>query len=576
VTRLLWSIWTIGLLAQLFAQEPSLSMTVDRNPVGLGERFRLTISLEGSRGDIIPPALDDFQIIAGPSVSNQMSIVNGRTSSSTSHVYFLSPKTQGEFTLSPAKARTSKATLESSGLTIKVTEGKGKAAQTPQASSSGSENCFIRIYVDKNKVSKGEHLVATYVLYNRYQGFELMDYEFPSVSGFWKEDIELGEIQWADEYENVGGRAFKKAVMGRQVLFPQKSGELSIGPFELTARVGRSFFRSGQEIKKRSNTVTVQVDPLPSAPGGFQGAVGQFQLEASLEPREVLANEPITLKMTISGNGNLQLVEPPELDVPGDFERYDPEVKKRLKTNGSGVSGSKTFEYLLIPRYAGTYDLEAIDWVYFDPKKKDYIRKQAGPFTITVEGNGEASPATGPVVTRKQDVESVGSDIRYIHDSEWSSDGGGNQLAGTTWQWAGITAPFLILGLFIAYRRRQDELSADVVGYRKRQAGKVASRHLKDAKKALDKGVDSESYLALYQAMNEYGSQKFSIPMAELDHQRIRQAFEELGLDASIMNRWMAGLEACEMARYAPSGVRSPQELFTDISGLIGEIEGAL
>jgi len=567
-----------------FSQAPGLAMKVDRNPVNVNERFRLEITLEGAQGEIIPPALSDFNIIGGPSVSSQMSWVNGQMSNSLSHTYFLSPKKVGSFEIPPAKANTKAGSLQSKPLSIEVKEGNGQSQQqqqsNPSSSSSAatqtitsSEECFVRILTDKRKVVKGEPFSVSYVLYNRYQGFDLTNYEFPSLSGFWKEEIKLDQIQWEPSYEEIDGKNYQKAYFVRQVLIPQRSGELEIGPFIIEARVGRSIFRQGTPIRISSNVLKIQVADLPAAPLGYTGGVGDLNFKVSVDRNELMANEALNLTITVSGNGNLPLLETPKLDFPSDFEVYDPKVSDKSVRNAAGISGSKTYEYLIIPRYPGSYDLKALEFSYYNPARGRYQSQQSEAIHIEVlrdDGSGDNGAAR---MSRKEDVSSTGDDIRHIHSGNKDLKEKGESFSGSAGHWAGLLSPFFLLGAFLFYRRRQEKMDADPMGNKQRTAAKTATRYLKEAKKKLQAGQEHEFYITLYQAMNDYISHKHQIPMGQMTKEKIHEELDAAGVDRGTIAGWIHALSDCEMARYAPVNRAAPQALYEQVASLIALME---
>ena len=574
----------ISICAISWAQTAALSMKADRSPVGLNERFRLIISLDGVQGEIIPPDLKDFNIVGGPSVSSSMSWINGQMSNSLSHTYFLSPKRIGTFTIPPAKAQSKAGSMESRTLSIEVVEGNN-AGQQPQQQAqqsapsntqetiTNSEECFVKILTDKRKAVKGEPITVSYVLYNRYHGFELTSYEFPTLSGFWKEEIKLNTIQWEQSYEQINGKDYQKAYFVRQVLIPQRSGELEIGPFILEARVGRSFFRQGTPIRITSNVLKINVSELPPAPESFTGGVGKLDFNVKLDRTELMANEAINLTITVSGKGNIPLVEAPKLNFPSDFEVYDPKVIDKSIRNAAGISGSKTYEYLIIPRYPGSYDIEALEISYYDPDKRRYETETSEAIHIEVLRDDGSDAGSATRISRKEDVSSLGSDIRHIRKDTKDMKPRSYSFAGSFGHLAALLSPFLLLAVFLVVRRRKERSDADPLGTRQRSAAKTAARYLKEAKKKLQAGQEQEFYITLYQAMNDYISHKYQIPLAQMTKEKIHEELDSTGVDRGTISGWQRALADCEMARYAPSAQAAPQALYEQVESLIALLE---
>jgi hypothetical protein len=431
----------------------------------------------------------------------------------------------------------------------------------------------VRILTDKRKAVKGEPITVSYVLYNRYQGFELQDYEFPQLSGFWKEEIKMSNIQWEPRYEEIDGRNYQKAYFAKQVLIPQRTGTMEIGPFEIEATVGRSFFRQGTPIRVKSNILKIEVASLPSAPASFTGGVGTLDFELDIDRTEIKANEAINLTITVSGKGNIPLVEAPIIEFPKDFEVYDPKVSDKSVRNAAGISGSKVFEYLIIPRYAGTYEMDAIEFSYYNPKTERFETEKSSPIVITVEKDNSEDGTDGPRVMRKEDVSSIGDDIRHIKKEANDLVLRGEQFTGSFGHVAGMLSPFILLAGFVFARRRQEKLDADPMASKQRGAAKTAAKYLKEAKKNLQAGHEKDFYITLYQAMNDYISHKYQIPMALMTKEKIHEELDAAGVDRGTIGGWQRALADCEMARYAPSSGAAPEALYEQVESLIALIE---
>ncbi len=583
--RILFTYLFIALISLgTFAQEGQLTMTVNKMPVTVGERFKLTIALSGTTGSIVPPTFNGFTIHTGPIVSSQSSWGTGKGFSQTSsHSYYLIPEKAGTFSIPPARAQTKDGNLKSEELKVEVVKNNaGNStgnANTPNSSTTKSTgDCFVRMYTNKEKAVVGEPIVITYWLYNRYPRFDLKQHEqLPQHSGFWKEDQLVENPQWGQKNERIDGKDFQKAHLATQVLIPQRSGNLKLGQYKAQVAVGsrRSFFMNRMELT--SNNVSVDIAPLPGGKtNAFTGAVGNLSLSVNVDRKEVDVNEAINLTVSLNGKGNLALVNELELDLPDEFEVYDPKTKDNIKVSGGGMSGSRSFEYLIIPRYPGDYDIPPIEFQYYDYSKKKYITKESQALEIIVNGEAGAPADAGARVVRKEDVSSLGSDIRHIRSEGIALTPEGELFPGSWKHIGGVSIPFILLGLFLVYRKRQDTLDADVSGSLRRKAGKVASKQLKEAKAHLDAGQNREFYGSLYQAMNDYMSQKFSLPLADINKEKVIEAMSVAGLETSTTDSWSKVLGDCEMAAYAPSAVRSPGALFEEVSSLIQNIEKEL
>ncbi len=565
------------------AQETAFYATVDKNPVGAGDVFSYQITLENGRSDVTPPDLSDFNVIFGPSRSSNFRIINGQQTSSMSFSYTMRPRKTGSFTIGSASTTVNGKRYETKPITIKVVQGSSTKASPPSRSSQGgqgnrtevseNENLKVQILLNKRKVHLGEQVIATYVILTRYRSLDIEDTKFPGMAGFWTEDIKVEQARWEREYEMVDGVAYRKAVLKRQILFPQRTGKIKIDPLTISTRINRSFLNPGEELKMASNSPTLEVMPLPgTAPESFAGAVGDFNFSASIDRAELPANEAISLKINITGSGNLSLVKEPELNFPPDFETYDPETKDRINVSGSGVSGGRTFQYLVIPRYPGEYEIPEIAFTYFDPQQEKYITKTEGPFPIKVTGEGAA--AVGSNGQRVQNtVKQSADDIRYIETQSEKLVPRGKQFFKTGGYYVAMGAPFLGFILLLVFRKRRARELDDVKGTRRRKANKMALRRLKVANKALKANDSKLFYAEISKALYGYMSDKLGIPGGLLSRQVIIGKLEELNIEQELIIKLSNTIETCEMARFAATADVSNQEFYTETVNLISKLD---
>ncbi|NND95471.1 MAG: protein BatD, partial [Flavobacteriales bacterium] len=539
-------IFLIALISGSVAQDESLSMTVSKNPVPVGERFKLTITLKGGQGNIVPPSFNGFSLYAGPSKSSSTQWINGVISMEVSHSYFLVPEKIGTYTIEPASAQTGGKTLSSNELKIEVIKQSDAAANSPRnsqpASGGGSGDCFVRMYSNKSKVIVGEPLVVNYYLYNRYPRFDLEQHEqLPQHSGFWKDDKLVQSPSWNQDLERIDGKDFRRAHLATQVLIPQRAGELKLEQYKAQVAVGnrRSFFMNRMELK--SNTLTIEVSRPPNSGKGaaFNGAVGDLDINVSVDRSDLDVNDALNLSVRISGKGNLVLINELDLELPDEFEVYDPKIKDKISTSGGGMSGSRTFEYLVIPRYPGDYKLPPIEFQFYDYTEDRYRSISSDEISIQVQGDAVLGAEGAPKVIRKEGVSELGTDIRHIRNKVRVQRIEGEYFPGSWQHWTGVFSPFILLGLFLIYKGKREELDADLIGTKQRRAGKVAARQLKQAKAYLDSGDDNMFYTSLYQAMNDYASQKFAIPLSEVEKGTVQTVMMKKGLETNAVNSWI-------------------------------------
>lgn len=556
------------------AQEIGFTASVDRNSIATGEYVKLTVALTNSQERFEAPVFGGLVVVQGPYESSNFNYVNGRMSSSVSRTWVLTATAPGRYTIGPAKARIGGGIIQTEPITIEVTKGTARPSDpnTTQAQSRDA-NLFATISLSKTKAYVGEQITATYTLYSRYSNIELSKYEVPKMDGFWAEEIDLGETNWDDQLQTINGLQYRTAVLKRQVIFPQRSGKLAIAPMELECLVNRSFFNRGSMVSIRSNALEITAMPLPTpAPPGFKGAVGELNMAASMDRNAVKANEAIELTVSYSGRGNLKLMEAPTINFPSDMETYDPKVTDKISVNGSGMSGSRTFQYLVIPRHEGEYPLDPVTFCYFDTGAGQYRTIQADPMTIQVSP-GDAGAAVSIQRPSKNEVEVLGRDIRYIRTDDMDLRPLGSHLFGSTAWVAGMAAPALAFGLFVGWRRRRDAAGRDVIGSRRRLADSVARKHLELAEKALKSSDRNTFYDAMGRALHGYIADKFALGPAEANRENIMQRLAG-GPDAEeIAGSFVRLMALCDMARFAPVDDTPAQGLFDDAAALIRRTE---
>lgn len=555
------------------AQEISFTAQVDRNAIATGEYVKYSVSLANAQNRFEAPPFGGLVVVQGPFDNSSFTIVNGRMSGSTSRTWVLTAMAPGRYTIGPAKVRVGGGIIETEAIDIEVT--KGNTQQSDANASQGQSrdpNLFATISLNKAKAFVGEQVVATYMLYSRYANLEPTNYDMPKLDGFWAENVEMGEASWDPQLKTVNGLQYRTATIKKQVLLPQRPGKLKITPFKLECIVNRSFFNRGTPLQIQSNTAELTVSALPpNAPASFNGAVGELDMTVKADRTAVKANEAIELTVTYSGKGNLKLMEAPSLSFPSDFESYDPKVIDKLTVGGTGMSGSRAFQYLVIPRHEGDFPLTPISFSYFDTRTGNYRTITAQPMTIQVSaGDGSAVSVQRP---SKSDVQVLGKDIRYIRTGDLGLREAGSHLFGSVPWLLGMGAPAIGFILFLGWRRKREAARQDAVGTRRKQADRVARKRLNEAEVAL-KGSDRRTfYDALGKALHGYIGDKFALGPAEINAATLRDRFSRYAGGDALANEYIALMEACDMARYAPVEDQPRQQLFSEAAALIGRTE---
>lgn len=580
-----------------FAQ--SFVATVDNNKVGENDRFQLEFTFEGKNLNALkqfnPPSLKDFRVLSGPNQSTSMQIINGVSSSSLTLSYILMPNTTGSYTIGSASIQYEGQTYTTSPIKITVVKGTPKAKDENNNSGVSNqeiaENLFIRASLDKNRVYQGEQVTVTYKLYTRLNIAAQMSVDkLPQYQGFWAEELETARnISFSNEV--IDGKQYKVGLLKRVALFPSQSGKLEVTPFELTIPIqvqkkknpnniwddffGDPFGRSEIiEYPAKSNTLKIDVVPLPenNKPNSFRGAVGSYNFSASIDKQKTKTNEPITLKFNINGTGNIKLLELPPFELPNGFEKYDPKTDEQINRAGK-ISGTKKAEYLLIPRIAGSREIPAIEFSFFDPESKSYKTIKSKSFNVDIEqGQGSEN------YTNQENIQQLDGDIRFIKtkfdDVELQSD----ILLLNPCFWIASILPMIASFVLIGWKRKQDKLSGNQQLLRYSKAEKVARKRFKTAKKLLEQNNVETFYSEISQALFGYLEDKFHIPKSEFT---IEKAVDELlkrNIKPELVDKMKINAQKCEFIRFAPgtNPSQAMNEMYQAFSDVVIDIERSI
>ena len=570
----------IMLFAAAMAYAQTEIQVQTHNVVAADEQFNVTFVIEGENnpsGFTWTPG-DDFSVLWGPQQgrSTSVQIINGKTTKSvqTTYTYVLKPLKTGTFTLPQAVAKVKGDEIRSRSVSIEVVasgsgssqsnSGQAQQAQQSQNGQISDNDIFLHMSLSRSNVVVGEPVIATLKLYQRVNiaGFESA--EFPTFNGFWSQEIEAPtNIEFTRE--TFDGQIYNSALLRKFVLIPQQQGSITISPAELICLVqmrvsspGTSifdgFFDDYRTVRKKvsSKPVTVKVTPLPAgAPASFGGGVGQFSISAKLSKETLKTHEAASVLVTISGNGNVSLLEAPKVNFPPDMEVYDTKMSENV--DQGGISGSKTYEFPFIPRSHGDFVIEPIRYSYYDVNAKKYVTLETQPISVVVEKGAEAE-STGMVVasTSRKDVKNLGSDIRFINTKPAVLNAKGEFFVGSGPFWFITVLLFLITGTALAVHVKLAQRRADVVGTRNRKATKMALKRLQLAGTFLKQNLYTAFYEELHKALLGFISDKLNIPVAELSKDRIADALIEGNVDKSYVDTFIGILDACEFARYSP------------------------
>ena len=593
---------TLLLLTTIVKAEDVVFTATAPDAVANEQTFQLVYSINTSAKELRIPEISDFDIVAGPfqSKSSSTQIINGNITHSTSlrFTYTLLPKKEGSFSIPAATIMVDKQKYSSNTLTIKVLPAEEDVNHTNNAENTSSknnaitnDNLFIRAIVSRKNVYEQEYVLVTYKIYTRIDLVNIDKVKFPDFKDFLVQEIELPkDKQFA--LENYNGKNYNTITLRQVLLYPQRAGSLNIDKMTCDAIVrvrntgpSRSifddFFDSYQEIVKpiSTNTEKIEVKTLPEGkPSGFSGAAGTFTLSSSINKKELSANESVTIKLKISGNGNIKLLKNPEVKFPADFEVYDPKVENNFTNTTSGVTGTKTIEYLAIPRHSGTFTIPPIEFSYFDTNSKTYKTLKSEAFSINVtKASSESENGDDPVVnnfTNKESVKVLGSDIRHISMNDFSLEKPSPFFFGT-WGFAlAYIIPLIIIAFIFWFFRKQAKENSDIIKVRNKKANKMARKRLRTAEKFLKEQKKEEFYSEVLKAIWGYLCDKLTIPQAQLNKDNVEVELRKYSLEESIIQDFIKILNECEFAQYAPGeNIEARDNLFSDTMRMITLLE---
>ena len=546
--------------------------------VSVGEQFRLsytvnTQNVSDFRAGNIPA---EFEVLIGPNRSMQSSyqMINGHTSQSSSitYTYIVAATKGGSYTIPAAHVVVDGKKIASNALTIKVigstgsnsrpyNDDEGEEVREMGSRISGSD-LFIKVSANKKRVYEQEPILLTYKVYTLVQLSQLRG-DMPDLKSFYTQEVDLPQ-QKSFSLETVNGRPYRTCTWSQYVMFPQTTGKLhipaitfegvviqqnrNVDPFE-------AFFNGGSgyvEVKKKIEApgIEIQVDPLPQRPATFSGGVGKFNISAQLDKTETKANDPITLRIIVSGTGNLKLIKQPVINLPKDFDKYEPKVTEQTKLTTAGIEGSKIYDVLIVPRHQGKYDIPPVEFTYFDTSTKRYETVKTEAFHLDVAKGSGASAISD--FSGQDELQELNKDIRFIKTGDADQHLTGDYFFGSTAYWITIAALVLVfITLFVIFRQRAID-NANVTAMRGKKANKVATKRLKQAARLMTDNKPGEFYDEVLRALWGYVGDKLNIPVAQLSHDNISSKLAERGVHQSIIDKFIGALDECEFERYAP------------------------
>lgn len=600
----------------IFSASAAEKVTFEANSplmVAVGEAFRVefTLNAEPDADSFKAPSFEGFDVIAGPSVSTGSSIqyINGSISKSFSYgiTYVLLPQAAGNVTIGAAEAKVDGTAYRTKPLPIEiVNEGDAsRARQQPQGRTGGSgdaqasaqgqvakDDILLRAVVSRSSVYKNEPLHVAFKLYTRVPYVNIVPESAPSFNGFWSQDLTDPNSARVGR-ETYNGKVYETRVLYDYLLYPQQVGSLTIDPVDMTvvaqvvvqSRNADPFFGGGREVfnvprKVQSQRATVTVKPLPSgAPSSFSGAVGRFTMDTQLPSERIAANSGATFTVKISGTGNLTFVQAPKLPLPTSFEQYNVKTTESINTSATGISGYRQFEYPFIARAEGTYDIEPIEFTYFDPQRVQYVTLRSKPLTLEItpdaRGGGDAVVMQGRGMS-KEEVKMLGQDIRFIKL-------GGAQLRServpfifSAAYWILLLGVLALFTMIYVALRKQIRESQNAALVRGKRANKVAVQRFRVAKRYMEEQNRHAFYEEMLRALWGYMGDKFNIPVANLTKENVREELHKRGVSVEESQRFTSIITKCDEAQYSPAASAQMSEVYAEGVDIISRIEAVI
>ncbi len=595
----------LSVVAALFSisnlKAQKLTVQVSANKVQVGAAFQVVFTVNAQPSTYTPPNFKDFDIFSGPNTSQSMQYVNGALSQSFSISFLIAAKKEGKLQIGPMTMVVNGQSIASTAVNIEATKGAVPAGQQQQqtqstqnpdeqTTKSSGDDVFVKTIVSKTKCYIGEQIQVIQKIYSRFDLRGFQNVKFPAFNGFWSQQPEgIPNVQL--QIENVDGVNYYVGEFNKTYVFPQRTGELTIDPTEVECVVRKQsnkkprnifeqFFGGGGfedvVVKAYSRKTKINVMDVPEAgkPLNFSGGVGNLNYKVEATKNTVKANDAFNLKITISGKGNLKLLEAPKLTLPESFESYEPKITENI-SNAGGVSGSKTYNYLIIPREPGDFVLNSLDFSYFDLDKKKYVTIPSPELKITVTpGDGKSNASAQVFDHLKHEVKETENDIRYIKKGDFELQKSDAEFFNSSMHLFLLVFPLILFAGGLAYRAYYIKQNSDVVAVKGRKAASFAKKQLVSAEKQMKQNNKEAFYTEVTNALNSYLGNKFNIPVADLSKENITKELQLRSIRPDTQVKLFDTINQCEYAKYAPGAVSGDlQAVYNNTVELISTIE---
>ena len=564
----------------------TFEMNLSKDKLGINERLHVDFAMNKDGDNFNPPDFTGFRVIMGPSQSISSSWINGVRSYSKTYSYTLAPRSQGSFTLKQATIVIDGKTYKTTPKVIEVTAAVDKPSDEMTADDVADESLHLVAEVSKSDPYMNEGLSVVYKMYispaisiSNYQPLDN-----PKYNNFWSQDIPVSRPDVKNG--TYKGKPYRYVILKRVVLYPQKSGKLSIEPLSLEVTVdvptnkrdffgGRIYSQTTKTVSAGNRTIDVKALPEKGKPINFSGAVGKFDFKVTTSKTVLNASESLQAKVQINGKGNLKLFQLPEPSLPSALEVYEPEFEESVRTTISGTQGTVSNNYTIVPSFKGKYPIPPISFSYFDPDTESYHTLSSDEILINVkEGPMSANTATGSSDSAGKQSVATGDQFNFIKLNAKLTDIGQNYFFGSTSFYLWLLLPLLLIPLAIVFGKKREAIAGDVVGNRIRRANKLARKYLSKARKEL--GNKEPFYIALEKGLHNYLKAKLKIETSEFSKERIASLLDERKVDPTTKNGFISLLQNCEMARYSPFSEVQMQQDYDGASEVISQLDKQL
>ena len=570
----------------IVAQDATLKAKVSKNKLGVNQRLRIEFSINKQGGDdFSPPKFTNFKVVGGPSQSVSQSWVNGKVSFTQSYTYIIQPKKKGELTIGSASIKINDKIVKSKPVKIIVLDAVEIPKDPNDPNYVAQQNIHLVAEVSNSKPYVGEGIYVEYRLYvsENINVYDTSVTEAPQYNGFWNQDIKINGFPV--KMGKYNGEDYRYIVLQKALLIPTKTGKLTLDPMKMDIVIGVPTGRADffvniitrnirKEFASAKKVIKPKDLPLENKPENFNGAVGSFKFDVSLSKDILKANESSQIKLSVSGKGNLKLFELPEVTTPVELEKYQPERKEKVRVSASGISGSVSDLYTIVPQYKGKYKIPKVAFSYFNPKEKKYKTITTEDFFVDVLEGKELKPVVDVNEVKKQDIIVTGKNFRYIQTSSSFYTLDNNDFFKSNLFYILLLLPLIAIPLGIFIAKKNEERSNDIIGNKLRKAERLAKKYLSEAQKQL--GKKEAFYEALERALHNYLKAKLGIETADISKEKITEILENKKVDATTIGKFIEVLKHSDFARYTPITNTEMKEEFERAKQVIVQLDKQL